>query len=550
MKEKFDAIVIGSGPGGSAAVRELTEGGLDVLLLEAGKKLEPTDYEPPASGKLKARGMDLLPRAIAMAKGQITQARRPYFSERSGRFLVNDVEDPYTTPISRPYLWIRGKLVGGRMQSYGRVLQRMSDLDFRCASLDGQGADWPIDYAELEPWYDRVEELVGVAGDADGLEHPPDGKYAAPGFLSSLEREFKNKVESRWLDRRVISWRTQLPFADRIPPGLAAAEQTGKLTVRPLSVVTKVVTDARTGLATCVEFKDRGSGEEYRAYADSFLLCCSTIETIRLLLASASRWHPGGLGNSSGTLGRYFMDQTVSVGYYDSPAHLGLWEKDPVLSVDPLGPPGGVLIPRYDNLDGKARGFARGISFQGMGGRMPVPADCPASFGLGSFGEMLPSFSNRVRLSPIKDRWGMPIPHIDLSMGENDRKLLDRSLVHLREMIGECGFRINFIASNAGVDSRWPDFNVIQRQIFKLGSRTSIILGAAIHECGGARMGDDPTRSVVNSRNQLWDAPNVLVCDGAAFVSSGTVGPALTIMALAARAGDFVAGQNGKLTEA
>lgn len=546
---RFDVVVVGSGPAGSTAVQELTAHGLDVLLLEAGRDLREEDFVPPHRKKPAAMGMDLVARARAMAGGQIVQARRPYFSESANRFLVNDLEDPYTTPLTHPYLWIRSKMLGGRMNSYGRVLQRMSDLDFTAASRDGYGQDWPIRYADLTPWYDRVETNLGVYGDADGLVQPPDGKYAGPGFLTRVERDFKDKVERRWPERTVISWRVQAPFLDRVPPGIAAGLATGRLTVRTEAVVSRITTDPRTGLASGVVFVDRTTRREHRVFADAVMVCASTIESIRLLLSSGSNRHPDGLGNSSGVLGHYFMDQTISVGFFDSPQHTGEWDQADNLPPDPFyGTPGGILIPRYENLgEQQETGFLRGISFQGLGGRFPVPAGHPAAFGLGGSGEMLARFDNTVGISRRRtDRWGVPLPRIDLRMGENDRILLRRSMTALKEMADEAGLRVNFIGSAAGLESDrvWPDFNPLQRLIFKQGIKMSIQLGAAIHECGGARMGTGPLTSVMNGVNQLWDAPNVFVPDASSFVSGSTVGPALTIMALAARTSAFIAEQH------
>ncbi|MEU6536409.1 GMC family oxidoreductase [Streptomyces sp. NPDC047000] len=543
---RFDAVVIGSGPAGSTAVKELTERGLDVLLLEAGRELREEDFVPPRGKKPAAMGMDLVARARAMAAGQYRQACRPYFSESSNRFLVNDFEDPYSTPLAHPYLWVRSKLLGGRMHSYGRVLQRMSDADFKAASRDGHGDDWPLAYTDLEPWYDRVEESLGVFGDPDGLPHPPDGKYIGPGFLTRVERDFKEKVEARWPERKVISWRIQAPFPDRVPPGIADALETGRLTVRAEAEVTRITTDDRTGLATGAVFVDRGTKREHRVFADAVVVCASAIESIRLLLNSGSTRHPDGLGNSSGLLGRYFMDQTISVGFFDSPRHTGTWDSADNLPADPFyGTPGGILVPRYENLGAEHDpGFLRGVSFQGLGGRFPVPDGHPAPFGLGGSGEMLARYDNSVTLNRRrKDRWGMPIPHIDLTMGDNDRILLKRTMTALKEMADECGYRVNFIGSAAGLESErvWPDFNPLQRLIFKQGIKMSIVLGAAIHECGGARMGADPKTSVMNGVNQLWDAPNVFVPDASSFVSGSTVGPALTIMALAARTSAYIA---------
>ncbi|OZB88171.1 MAG: hypothetical protein B7X41_09535, partial [Microbacterium sp. 14-71-5] len=436
-----DVVVVGSGPAGSTAVKELTERGLHVLLLEAGRDLREEDFQLPARHRPTAvSGMDLLPRARAMARGQFVQACRPYYSDLANRFLVNDLEDPYSTPLAHPYLWIRSKMLGGRMNSYGRVLQRMSDVDFAAASHDGHGEDWPLRYQDLEPWYDAVEEFLGVYGDADGLVHPPDGHYAGPGFLTRVERDFKTRVESRWPERKVISWRVQGPYLDRTPPGIAAGLATGRLTVRPESVVSRIVTDARTGLATGVVFVDRETRREHRVHADAVVVCASTIESIRLLLNSRSSRHADGLGNSSGTLGRYVMDQTLSVGFFDSPDHVGVWDGADNMPSDPFyGIGGGILIPRYENLgEGTRHDFVRGVSFQGLGGRWPVPDGQPAAMGLGGSGEMLARFDNRVSVHPWrKDRWGVPIPRIDITMGDNDRVLLRRSMTALREMADE-----------------------------------------------------------------------------------------------------------------
>jgi choline dehydrogenase-like flavoprotein len=211
IDRRFDAVVIGSGPGGSMAVKELTERGMDVLLLEAGRDLTDEDFVPPAPKAPKQLGMDIDLRAKAMLGGQHRQARRTFFSETSNRFLVNDRENPYSTPRGAPYLWVRGRVLGGRLNTYGRVLQRMSDVDFKAASRDGHGIDWPFSYSDLEPWYDRVEEFIGVYGNEDGLAHPPDGRYIGPAMLTDVEQTFRDTVAERWPERKVIAWRYAAP---------------------------------------------------------------------------------------------------------------------------------------------------------------------------------------------------------------------------------------------------------------------------------------------------------------------------------------------------
>jgi choline dehydrogenase-like flavoprotein len=546
IDRRFDAIVIGSGAGGSIAVKELTERGLDVLLLEAGRDLTETDFTPPPPKAPRPLGMDLDLRAKAMLAGQHRQARRSFFSETSNRFLINDRENPYSTPRDAPYLWIRGRVLGGRLNAYGRVLQRMSDVDFKAAGRDGHGADWPVSYAGLERWYDHVEGVMGVYGNKDGLRHPPDGTYVGPAMLTAVEEEFRDKVAERWPERKVIAWRYAAPNLGRVPVGIAAARRTGRLTTRTDAVVERITVDERTGLADGAVFTDRLASRQHRVFADVVVLCASTIESIRLMLNSACGRYPDGLGNSGGLLGRYFMDQTISLAFCSVPQFPGYSQADTLPPADPFYPPtGGILIPRYENLGPEPEeGFARGISFQGAGGRFPVPDAYPTSFGLGGVGEMLPSYDNRVSLNGRrKDKWGVPIAHIRCRLADNDRILVSRQLTALREMTRHAGYQVNFIGSVLGLDSKkvWPDYDPLQRFLFRRVIGMSLTMGAAIHECGGARMGDDPRTSVVNGVNQTWDVPNLFVTDGASFVSNSSVGPALTIMALSARAAAFIA---------
>jgi choline dehydrogenase-like flavoprotein len=546
IDKRFDALVIGSGAAGSIAVKELTERGLDVLLLEAGRDLTDSDFVPPAPKPPRPLGMDLGLRARAGLRGQYMQARRIWYSDTTNRFLVNDRENPYSTPRDHPYLWIRGRLLGGRLNSYGRVLQRMSDLDFKAAGRDGIGEDWPFSYAELEPYYDRVEEFIGVYGNRDGLAHPPDGKYVGPAKLTAVEQEFKEKVEERWPERHVISWRYAAPNLGRVPKGVAAARETGRLTLRTDAVVRQITVDEQTGHATGAVFVDRVTKQEHRVEADVVVLCASTIESVRLMLNSGSSRHPNGLANSSGLLGRYFMDQTISLAFAADPKRPGFWEPDDSAPPDPFyHPAGGVLIPRFQNLDGQSSAeYLRGISFQGAGGRFPVPEDYPTAFGIGGAGEMLPDPDNRITLDPRrKDAWGIPAPHIRCALSENDRLQVREQLRMLREMMEHCGYRVNFIGSVLGLDSRrvFPDADPVTRFLFRHGISRSLALGAAIHECGGACMGSDPAKSVVNEYNQSWDVPNLFVTDGSCFVSNSTVGPTLTIMALTARACEYIA---------
>ena len=547
----FDAIVIGSGPAGSTAVRELTGAGMDVLLLEAGRELTEEDFIPPEHKRLMPMGMDVLARAKRMlGDRQFNQARRSFYSDATSRFLVDDLANPYTYPADAPYLWVRSRLLGGRMHAYGRVLQRMSDVDFKAASLDGVGIDWPFEYKDLAPYYDRVEELVGLYGDDDpGVEHPPAGRYAGPGHLNEMEKEFKAAVESRWPERHVISWRFQAPFLDRTPPGIRAARATGRLTIRTNAVVSRITTSARTGLATGAVFIDAVTRREHRVAADVVMLCASAIESVRLLLGSGSGRHPAGLGNSNGLVGHYLMEQSMTLGFGDDARRPGYFGPSSQCEPDPFyGNSGGFLIPRYQNLTGQSEPYKRGYSFQGLAGRVPVPEDSPAMFGFGAGGEMLPQYGNRVTLSRrVRDRWGVPAAHIVCRPNDNDRLMVRAAVRDIGEMMAAGGYRTNFVASTFGVHSKrvWPDFNPFQRAIFRVGIRMSLIMGVSIHEAGGARMGHDPALSVLNGVCQSWDVPNLFVTDAASFPTGSTEGPALTIMAVTARACDYIARAHG-----
>jgi choline dehydrogenase-like flavoprotein len=547
-KKDYDVVVVGSGATGSIAVKELTERGLDVLLLEAGPDISDADFPPPAEAPPNPLGIGLGPRFSAALHGQPVQARRAIFSPQVNPFLVNDWENPYSTPRGNHFLWIRGRLLGGRLHSYGRVLNRMSDYDFNAASVDGNGEDWPISYDELAPYYDRIEEFMGVYGDQDGVPAIPDGKPAHPPMLTMAEKDFKERVESAWPERRVISWRYAAPNLHRVPLGILAARKTGRLTTRTDAVVRQITVNSKTGRADGAIFVDRLTKAEHRVWADVVVLCASTIESVRLLLNSACEGHEAGLGNSSGLLGRYFMDQCPSLTFASIP-HIQGYEVDDAAPPDPFySPSGGVFIPRFLNLGAKTTpGFARGFSFQGAFGRIPVPEGQPAACGMMGFGEMLPYYDNRITLAARRtDAWGIRVPFISCTMRDNERALLREQTRVIREIFQHNGYRLTFSGSPLGLDSRhiWPDRDPLSRLVFRLSFPYSLTIGASIHECGGARMGADPKKSVLNSHNQSWDVPNLFVTDSSCFVSGGTVGPTLTIMALTARACEYIANQH------
>ena len=546
LKPTYDVIVVGSGAAGSFAAMALTGSGLDVLLLEAGRAITPEDF--PTNGKgPREKGIQLWARFRAALSGQPLQSRVALYSQHQRHLFVNDREHPYTTPSDKPYLWIRGKQLGGRLHTYGRVLMRWSDTDFKAASRDGYGENWPISYADIEPYYSKVESCLGIRGCADGIAHLPDGVYSGPSKLTSAERAFKDAIEGRWEDRNAISWRYMPPNIKRTPQPLQAALASGKLDIRSDAVVRRIVTDPTSGLANGVEFVDRQTKEVHKANCRTVFVGASAIETVRLLLNSISDKHPAGLGNSSGNLGRYFMDQVPSMIMGTVPGHFG-WEADDTVAPDPFyGVTGGIYIPRFSNLrDQGENGFIRGFGYQGTIGRLYSRDDQPAKFAIMGFGEMLAQVDNRITLSARRvDQWGMPIPHIACGMGDNERALLARQVEEIREMAAAAGLDTEFAGSYLGLAEEgrgaFPEADWFSRMLFRMNFRKSMAMGAAIHESGGARMGDDPTKSVLNPHNQLWDAPNVFVTDASSFVTSGCSGTTLTLMALSLRAGEYAA---------
>lgn len=539
----YDVIVVGSGAAGSFAVKGLTERGLAVLLLEAGPPITPADFPENLAGP-KEKGIQLWARAKAAVTGQPIQSRVAFYGKQQRHLFVKDSEHPYSTPADAPFLFIRGKQLGGRLHTYGRMLLRWSDLDFKAASHDGIGTDWPIGHDELAPYYAEVERFLGLYGRAEGLPTLPDGEFVGRAWMTSSEQRFQERVQGRWPERRVTTWRYMPPNALRIPQPILAAQATGRLTVRPDAQVRRILVDQHGRRATGVEYVDRHTLEVHRVHAKAIMLCASTIESVRLLLNSASDHHPQGLGNGSGMLGRCFMDQLTNLVMGTVPDRFGI-EPDLTVPVDPFyGTSGGIYIPRQIMPAGAP--FQRGFAFQGTVGRLYSPADRPAKFAFMGFGEMLPSPNNRITLNTRRqDRWGMPIPHIRCVMSEHEKALLQKQAHSLDAMVDAAGLEIEFSGSALGLQEHgrgaFPEADPFSRWLFRRNFTRSMAMGSAIHESGGARMGTDPNDSVLNANNQCWDVPNLFVTDGSCFPTGGCAGTTLTIMALSARASAFVA---------
>lgn len=516
MAESFDAIVVGSGASGGWAAKELTERGLRVALLDAGPKVPFADVgsERNAGGQGAGQAPDAAPPDAEPAAGrQEVQSRCYAFEQGTAHLFVDDLDNPYSHPEGKPFDWIRGRVVGGRLHTWGRMCLRLSDWELKAASRDGIGEDWPISYADLEPYYDRVEAYLRVCGTPEGLGQLPDGPFAESPHLSAAELAFKRAVEARWGGRRVTGARIALAPASAT---LDAAAASGRLSLFPDSVVAQVLMGAE-GRARGVRFLERETGAERELDARLVMLCASAIESTRILLNSATAEHPRGLANSSGVLGRYLMDHTYGIGVEGVARQRVHRPGESTLY--------GCAIPSFRNVTENEVDFAReyGVEMQihtpiaGRLGRLRAGRrELPGQFWMGSFGEVLPRFENQVTLHEERtDAWGVPIAHIECAYGENEERMAADQLRCLLEM-----------AEAAGLE--------VEQEHAQLAPP-----GRSVHEMGTARMGSDPQSSVLNPHNQSWDVPNLFITDGACFVSGGYQNPTLTMMALTVRACEY-----------
>lgn len=542
----YDALIVGSGASGMFAAWELTRAGLSVLLLEAGPEIGPGDFNPAYAPRQSQ--INLWQRARATLTGKGVQARAAFFDGRMRHLFADDRKNPYTTPKDAPYLWIRSKQSGGRTHVFGRVLMRWSDDDFRVATRTGRGVDWPFAYADLVPFYEDVERLLGIHGIEDKVPTMPDSVYARPAGLTAAEEMFRARVEARWPNRRVTTWRYIGHDPSRMLPPLREARNNG-LETRHNMMARRVLTDPSGRRATGVEAIDAQTGQVEQFQARSVVLCASPVESVRLLFNSASSQHPAGIGNAADLLGRYFLDQLPMVAAGAFPPATGTGT-DPAAFSDPFyRPTGGIFLPRFIGPDGESA--ATNYAYQGSVGRDPVAPGKASRFSFFGYGMMQPDRDNRVTLDPRRrDAWGVAVPHIRLKMGAADVETLKAETAALVETIQVAGGELEYTGSPLGLAEygrgAYPDADPVSRLAFRTLFAKTMVMGAAIHEAGGARMGTDGASSVLNPYNQLWDMPNLLVTDASAFPSGGVSGTTLTIMAMTVRACRNLAAELGR----
>ncbi len=547
--QTFDAIVIGSGISGGIATKELCEKGLKTLVLERGRKVEHvkdyiTAYKAPWQ----------LPN-----RGKVPQAEidKHYFKVRKGRgmdealkhWYLKDDEHPYQE--DKPFDWVRFYQVGGRSIMWGRHSYRWSDLDFEANAKDGFGVDWPIRYKDLAPWYDHVERFVGIQGNKEGLAHLPDGQFLPPMELSCVEQKIRTSIKEKF-NRTLTIGRTgnnTIPHNGRaacqyrrlcnrgcpygaalsvLSTSLPAAAATGNMTLRPHSIVYEILYDKDQKRATGVRVIDAQTKEDMIFNAKIIFCCASTMGTAQILLNSTSEAFPDGFGNQSGELGHNVMDHHFKVG-----ANGGIDGFNHLYSSGRR--PSGIYLPRFRNIDKAStrKDYIRGFGYQGGSGRggwqhavrelgvgqaLKDNLQRPSGWGAGlvAFGETLPYHENKVYLDKENlDQWGLPTLVFDVEFKENERQMRSDMANDAAEMLEASGFNNVSTYDNESVPGR------------------------GIHEMGTARMGRNPKTSVLNEWNQVWEAKNVFVTDGACMTSSACQNPSLTYMALTARAADY-----------
>jgi choline dehydrogenase-like flavoprotein len=544
--------VVGSGISGGWAAKELTEKGLKVLLLERGRNVEHIkDYvnATKAPWQYPHRGG----RTRAMEEEYPVLKRDYPLNEKNLAFWVNDRESPYTE-VKR-FDWYRGYQVGGRSLMWGRHSYRWSDFDFEANAKDGIAIDWPIRDTDIEPWYSHVERHVGVSGSREGLSQLPDSEFQPPIALNCGEELIATRAMKAFGGKRRIipgrvanltqekEGRNRCQFRNACWLGcpfgayfstqsatLPAAMKTGRLTLKVFAIASEVLYDKDKKRATGVRVLDAVSDQTTDYQAKVVFLCASAMNSTWLLMRSATDVWPGGLGSSSGELGHNLMDH-----------HFRCGAEGTIEGIDDKyyhgRRPVGFYIPRYRNLFGDKRPYLRGFGYQGSASRdgwaravkelgvgaefkdaMSLPGHW--SIGATAFGEMLPNHANTISLDTTKkDKWGLPVLKIDCATGANEAAMRKDMMADMAELLEQTGVK---------------RVSTYDNEYFP---------GMGIHEMGTARMGRDAKTSVLNMHNQVWDAPNVFVTDGACMVSSNCVNPSLTYMALTARAADFAVGE-------
>lgn len=537
LQKVHDVVIIGSGAAGGMAAWNLTRQGMNVLMLDAGTRFPRSSYWSHVKPWEWKQRLD---------RGQ-----------KPPEFYLDDKEQPYETPRNDPFMLIRVWGRGGKTNVWGRVSLRYSDLDFTGAERDGWEIPWPIRYKDIGPYYDRVDQLIGVCGGDDDQDSLPGSRYHLPAPSPRcgerlLQRAARDIGISIVAGRRAVltkehNGRAPCHYCGACGRGcdigaffnssdylLEPAFRTKKLEIIDNAVVARVLVDGK-GRANGVQYFDRHSGAERQVKARVVIVAASCIDSTRILLNSQSQIYPNGIGNSSDVIGRYLVEQIRFHMYGFLPQLLG------TQTLNDDGISGAhIYMPRYNHRDGRKREYLRGFGMQFWGGgaqanaafakaipgfgadfKKSVKQRYPALVALHPYGEVLPRATNRVTVEGTpKDRYGVPIARIEYKIGENEHNMAKEMYDSAESILRAAKAEI------LPFERGWLDQN-----------------GSAIHEHGTCRMGADPKRSALNGFCQSHDVPNLFVVDGSAFTTASEKNPTLTILALSWRATDYLAAE-------
>jgi choline dehydrogenase-like flavoprotein len=531
-----EVVVIGSGAAGGMAAWNLTRQGVPVLMLDAGTKFRRSQFwshvKPWEERERRAKG------------------------QKPPQFWLDDAEQPYQTDPANPFRLFRVWGRGGKTNIWGRVSLRYSDANFEEPARDGWEIPWPIRYRDIAPYYDKVEQEIGVCGGTDNSEFLPGSRFHLPAPAPRCGEKLLQKAAAslgigivpvrRAVLTREHKGRPKCHFCGACGKGcdigaffnssdylIEPAFQSGRLSVIDNAVAARILVDDR-GLASGVQYFDRYTKQEHTVRAKRVVVAASCIDSTRILLNSRSPRHPNGIGNSSDVIGRYLCEQVRFHMYGFAPELIG----GKVHNDDGIGGEH-IYMPRFRGQGGRQkylRGYgsqfwftgahpgpswAKKIDGYGAGFKKSVKDRFPALLSMHPYGEVLPYRHNRVTVEGTpQDQYGVPIARIEYTIGDNERRMV-ADMYDAAESI----------------------FRAVKAEILPFERGWIDSLGAAIHEHGTCRMGADPKRSALNGWNQMHGVKNVFVVDGSAFPTATEKNPTLTILALAWRATDHLAGE-------
>ncbi|RAK02348.1 choline dehydrogenase-like flavoprotein [Larkinella arboricola] len=545
----YDAIVIGSGISGGWAAKELCEKGLRTLVLERGRDVKHVKDYPTANlnpWDFEHRGQ--VPLATRAEYGKA----RSFMREETLHWAIKESEQPYIE--DKPFTWTRGYHVGGKSLLWARQTQRWSDFDFEGPARDGFAVDWPIRYNDIAPWYSYVEKFAGISGNKDGLPHLPDGEFLPAIEMNCVETHFQNVIAKNYTDRHLIQGRCAhitspqpihtaqgrakcqhralcvrgCPYGGYFSSNASTlpwAEKTGRMTLRPHSVVHSIIYDEKKGRATGVRVVDANTKQMLEFYARIIFVNGSALNSNLILMNSTSSRFPNGLANDSGLLGKY-------IAWHNYRGRMSAeFDGFPDRATDGKNPTHS-YFPRFRNLHKQEMDFLRGYAVGFGAGRGMYATQEGIGAGLKEqllnrkwgnwgvsawmMGETIPKETSFLALDKEqKDPYGIPTLRISADWDDNDERMIRDYLEQFTEMFTKAGF-----TNIKATDSKAAP-------------------GSDIHEMGGVRMGKDPKTSLLNEWNQLHHCKNVFVTDGACMTSTSTQNPSLTYMALTARAADY-----------